>query len=252
MHADLSVAQREHSADGSRECGRTVLPPGIDLDRLNAIGKVVPPLFHDLNNMLGSISGISELAAMKLPDDDPMKERLSRVVDTVTRASALGRQISLLARTPPASPPRSEMVSLIDEAMVLARSYLNRGIAIETRWPESRLATALHPSVLRHLVVEIILIAGIVLRDQEGKVEWSLAHGDREGTRQPTAVLTVTALTGPDSEIDDPYPIGFFRRIATIASLANSFGGSMKPVRLNQPTGFSLSIILPVEENSAL
>lgn len=248
---DLMVVEPSH--EHLAASGRTVLPPGIDLDRLNAIGEVVPPLFHDLNNMLGSISGISELAAMKLPDDDPMKERLSRVVDTVTRASALGRQISLLARTPPASPPRSEMVSLIDEAMVLARSYLNRGIAIETRWPESRLATALHPSTLRHLVVEMILTAGIVLQDQEGRVEWSLAHGDREGTRRPTAVLTVTAaLTDPDSKIEDPYPIGFFRRIATIASLANSFGGSMKPVRLNQPAGFSLSVTLPVEENTAL
>lgn len=248
---DLMVV--EPSRDHLAASGRTVLPPGIDLDRLNAIGEVVPPLFHDLNNMLGSISGISELAAMKLPDDDPMKERLNRVVDTVTRASALGRQISLLARTPPAAPPRSELISLIDEAMVLARSYLNRGIAIETRWPDSRLATGLHPSTLRHLVVEIILATGIVLQDQEGSVEWALTHGHREGTRRPTAVLSVTAtLTEPGLQADDPFPIGFFRRIATIASLANSFGGSMKPVRLSQPTGFSLSVTLPVEENTAL
>lgn len=248
---DLMVVEPSH--DHLAASGRTVLPPGIDLDRLNAIGEVVPPLFHDLNNMLGSISGISELAAMKLPDGDPMKERLSRVVDTVTRASALGRQISMLARTPPVAPPRSEMISLIDEAMVLARSYLNRGIAIETRWPEARLATDLHPSTLRHLVVEIILAAGIVLRDQEGKVEWALAHGDREGTRQPTAILTVTAgLTDPNIHPEDPFPVGFFRRVATIASLANSFGGEAKPVRLNQAPGFSLSVTLPVAENTAL
>ncbi|RKX32272.1 MAG: hypothetical protein DRP71_12270 [Verrucomicrobia bacterium] len=248
---DLMVVEpdRDHLAAS----GRTVQPPGIDLDRLNAIGEIVPPLFHDLNNMLGSISGLSELAAMKLPDDDPMKDRLGKVVDTVTRASALGRQISLLARTPVESPSRVEMIDLIEEAMVLARSYLNRGVVIETRWPDSRLATDLHPSSLRHLVVEIILAAGIVLQDREGAVEWAIAHGDREGSGQPTAVLTVTAtLADPTFESSDPFPIGFFRRIATISSLANSFGGAMSPVRLYQPAGFSLAITLPVKENKAL
>jgi hypothetical protein len=250
VRMDLLVVEpgRNHLATS----GRTVRSPGIDLDRLDAIGEVVPPLFHDLNNMLGSISGLSELAAMKLPDDDPMKERLGRVVDTVTRASALGRQISMLARTPAEAPPRSELVSLIDEAMVLARSFLNRGIAIETRWPESRLTTDLHPSTLRHLVVEIILAAGIVLQDQEGEVVWTLAPGEREG-KQPTAILSVTAgLVESTDSSDNPLPIGFFRRAATLSSLANSFGGSMSPVRLSEPAGFSLSVTLPVEENSAL
>ncbi|MEZ5278661.1 MAG: hypothetical protein R3F07_19930 [Opitutaceae bacterium] len=240
--------------------GRTVLSPGLSLDRLAAIGEVAPPLFHDLNNMLGSISGIAELAAMKLPDGDPMKQRLGRVVDTVIRASALGRQISLLVRTPPESPARVELIELVEEAMVLARSFLNRGITIETRWPEHPVATELHPSSLRHLVVEIVLAAGVVLQDQEGSITWTIAKGGREDTGRPTACLTVTAAPLRDSDNPaDPadstslaFTPGFFRKIATISSLANSFGGHVDPVRLEAESGFSLTLTLPVCENTAL
>jgi hypothetical protein len=237
--------------------GRTVISPGMNLDRLSAIGEIAPPLFHDLNNMLGSISGIAELAAMKMPDGDPMKERLNRVVDTVIRASSLGRQISLFVRTPLEQPPRVELIELVEDAMVLARSYLSRGITIETRWPETRLATDLHPNSLRHLVVEVILATGIVLRDQEGIVTWSIARGESEDAGQPTARLRATAmLSQPDNRkaagMGDLFPIGFFRRIATIASLANSFGGNLEPIHLLETPGFELTVSLPVCENTAL
>jgi len=261
IRLDLLVV--EPNRDQLATSGRTVRSPGIDLDRLNAIGEVVPALFHDLNNMLGSISGISELAAMKLPEGDPMQERLNRVVDTVIRASSLSRQISLLVRTPPEKTPLVDLVSLIDEAMVLARSYLNRGITLETSWLETHLATDLHPSNLRHLVVEIILAAGIVLGETGGAVQWTLAHGERETTGRPTALLTVTADRNPSTEEDskagtDPgesastFPLGLFRRFATISSLANSFGGSVSPITLRKPPGFEISITLPVVVNTAL
>lgn len=258
---DLLVV--ESKRDQLTASGRTVRSPGTDLDRLNAIGEVVPTLFHDLNNMLGSISGISELAAMKLPEGDPMQERLNRVVDTVIRASALSRQVSLLVRTPPEKTPLVDLVDLIDEAMVLARSYLNRGIALETSWPETRLATDLHPSSLRHLVVEIILAAGIVLDETGGSVQWTLAHGERETTGRPTVLLTVTARRSPEPagdkepgpggrETSSFFPLELFRRFATISSLANSFGGGLSPVALREPPGFAIAITLPVSENTAL
>ncbi len=243
--------------------GRTVRSPGIDLDRLNAIGEVVPTLFHDFNNMLASISGISELAAMKLPEGDPMQERLNRVVDIVTRASALSRQISLLVRTPPEKAPLVDLVDLVDEAMVLARSYLNRGITLETSWPENRLATDLHPSNLRHLVVEIILAAGAILGETGGSVQWTLANGERETTGRPTVLLTVNAGRSEDTAVDaDPegndrdlssfFSLELFRRFATISSLANSFGGGVSPVALREPPGFAISITLPVCAAKAL
>ena len=243
--------------------GRTVRSPGIDLDRLNAIGEVVPTLFHDFNNMLATISGISELAAMKLPEGDPMQGRLNRVVDTVTRASALSRQISLLVRTPPEKAPLVDLVDLVDEAMVLARSYLNRGITLETSWPDNRLATDLHPSNLRHLVVEIILAAGAILGETGGSVQWTLANGERETTGRPTVLLTVNASRSEDTAVDaNPegndrdlssfFSLELFRRFATISSLANSFGGGVSPVALREPPGFAITITLPVCAAGAL
>lgn len=257
---DLLVV--EPRRDQLAASGRTVRSPGNDLDRLNAIGEVVPTLFHDLNNMLGSISGISELAAMKLPDGDPMQERLNRVVDTVIRASSLSRQISLLVRTPPEKTPLVDLVGLVDEAMVLARSYLNRGITLETSWPETRLATDLHPSSLRHLVVEIILTAGIVLGETGGSVQWTMAQGERETTGRPTVLLTVTVGRDPEPveekktaeggrDLSSFFPLELFRRFATISSLANSFGGGVSPVTLREPPGFTITITLPVSENTA-
>ena len=254
---DLLVV--EPSVDHLASSGRTVLSPGLSLERLAAIGELAPPLFHDLNNMLGSISGIAELAAMKLPDSDPMKVRLNRVVDAVGRASALGRQISLLVRTPLETAPRVELIDLVNDAMLLARSFLNRGISIETRWPEHPLATNIHPSVLRHLVTEIILAAGVVLQNKEGILTWTIAQGEREDTGRPTALLSVTATlnadpdqpaASPEDQVLDCTP-GFFRRIATVSNLANSFGGHLNPVRLDEKSGFALTVILPVSANTA-
>jgi hypothetical protein len=152
---------------------------------------------------------------------------------------------------------------LVDEAMVLARSFLNRGITLETSWPENRLATDLHPSSLRHLVVETILAAGAVLGETGGSVHWTLANGERETPGRPTVLLAVNASRNEDTAADTDsgengrdlssfFSIELFRRFATISSLANSFGGGVSPVALRDPPGFAIKITLPVSGTGAL
>jgi hypothetical protein len=156
-----------------------------------------------------------------------------------------------------------DLVDLVDEAMVLARSYLNRGITLETSWPENRLATDLHPSNLRHLVVEIILAAGAILGETGGLVQWTLANGERETPGRPTVLLAVNAGRTEDTAVDtEPggngrdlssfFSLELFRRFATISSLANSFGGGVSPVALRDPPGFAITITLPVSETDPL
>ncbi len=70
----------------------------LQSQKMKAIGTLAGGIAHDFNNMLSVIMGFSELALMKLTEDQPLYENLKNIHDSGTKASALTRQLLAFSR----------------------------------------------------------------------------------------------------------------------------------------------------------
>ncbi|TVP56460.1 MAG: PAS domain S-box protein [Gemmatimonadales bacterium] len=67
--------------------------------KMEAVGRLASGVAHDFNNLLTLIRGSSELIRMDLPEDSPLHDEVTGVLDGVERASALTRQLLVLSRS---------------------------------------------------------------------------------------------------------------------------------------------------------
>ncbi len=70
----------------------------LQIQKMDSIGRLAGGVAHDFNNMLSAIIGFSQLALMKLPDDDPAVESIRIVYDAGERAASLTRQLLAFSR----------------------------------------------------------------------------------------------------------------------------------------------------------
>jgi PAS domain S-box-containing protein len=90
------VGSVEVARDISRETALEVQL--AEAHRMEAIGRLAGGIAHDFNNILTAISGFAELAADELPDDHPVAEDLTQILQASDRAAALTQALLAFSR----------------------------------------------------------------------------------------------------------------------------------------------------------
>ncbi len=90
--------------------------------KMEAIGKLTGGMAHDFNNLLGVIMGNIDLAARKLEEGSPAKDRLQTARKAAERGAELSKRMLAVARRQPLQP---ETV-LIEEVLVDMKDLLPR------------------------------------------------------------------------------------------------------------------------------
>jgi signal transduction histidine kinase len=70
----------------------------LQAQRMQAVGQLAGGIAHDFNNLLTTIIGFAELVRYELPTNDPVQDRLSRIVGAGQRAAYLVRQLLAFSR----------------------------------------------------------------------------------------------------------------------------------------------------------
>jgi len=70
----------------------------LHVQKMDSIGRLAGGIAHDFNNILSAILGYSELAMLKLPENDPVRENIRQVHNAGERAASLTRQLLALSR----------------------------------------------------------------------------------------------------------------------------------------------------------
>jgi hypothetical protein len=83
---------------------RTMIPPGVIPDTAQGDWQAVRRIGHDLNNLLGAISGYSEMLLEDVPPEQAMFADLDRVHEAAQRASAVAGKLMAIARRRTAAP----------------------------------------------------------------------------------------------------------------------------------------------------
>ncbi len=71
----------------------------IHAQKMDAIGTLAGSVAHDLNNILSGIVSYPDLLLMQLPEDSPLRRRISIIKETGKKAAAIVQDLLNLART---------------------------------------------------------------------------------------------------------------------------------------------------------
>lgn len=96
--------------------------------KLTVLGQLAGGVAHDLNNMLGVLTGMADLIRLSLPERDPLQESVDLMLVTLARAAGLADKMLNFARETPIERVPLDMTSLLRELQFLARTALPEGV----------------------------------------------------------------------------------------------------------------------------
>ncbi len=124
--------------------------------RLHSIEKLSSPIFHDLNNVFGTVLGLSELLELKLGDNNPYQDLFKTTIQAVHRATGLAKQLSLfLKENPPTAEGPTNLKEELDGMLLLLQPYFRCKTEIEHETSPQIPPIKIKPKMLRDIIAGI-------------------------------------------------------------------------------------------------
>jgi signal transduction histidine kinase len=101
--------------------------------RMETVGAVASGVAHNFNNIIGAISGFSEMAELHIPRESKAVGDLAEIRQAVGRAHDLVEQILSFGRRGHGEEQSIELEDLIGETVRMLRVSLPRGVALKAR-----------------------------------------------------------------------------------------------------------------------
>jgi PAS domain S-box-containing protein len=138
--------------------------------KMEAIGTLAGGIAHDFNNILTPISGYTELALRKIPEDSKARNNLEQVLTAVQRAKGLVQQILTFSRQEGQQKCALEIKSIIKEALKLLRASLPSTIEIRSYMNTGGSVIA-DPTQIHQVMLNLCTNAHHAMRDNGGILE---------------------------------------------------------------------------------
>ncbi|MBN1545833.1 MAG: PAS domain-containing protein [Syntrophaceae bacterium] len=235
-------------------------------DRLSILGTLAAGLAHEIKNPLGGIKGATQLLAMELPGDSPLREYTEVMIREVERVNGIIEELMDLAR------PRPPQWSPVNLSKVLGNIVLMEKQAHQGKMIEFQMD--LDPSIppllgdenlLTRLFLNLIKNAAEAL-DKKGKVTVSTKvapdyHLTKPGSRPIPMIVIEVQDNGPGiapeilEQIFTPFYTtkskGSGLGLATCQKIINEHDGFLKVDSIQgEGTLFSVSLPLHTDKQS--
>lgn len=102
----------------------------VQSQKMEVVGALAGGIAHDFNNILTAIGGFAELLKVKLPPDSKEALYASEINNSVTRASALTRQLLTFSRKEEVEITEVEVVSCITSIMSMLHRIVGEDISL--------------------------------------------------------------------------------------------------------------------------
>lgn len=93
--------------------------------KMESVGTLASGIAHDFNNILAAISGYGQLTLMKLPTDDPLRNNVSSILESVDRATHLTKELLIFSR----KQTSTKRLLNVNEIAIKTEKFLKRIIA---------------------------------------------------------------------------------------------------------------------------
>ncbi len=212
--------------------------------KLGAIGLLAGGVAHDVNNLLGAVSGFAELARQHVPTGSPAHEELDAIRDVVERGTGFTRQLLSLSRRQTLAPsPLDLHAVLVDLGRMLPRVLGNHiELSIRTEARESTILADL--SQIEQLVLNLCINARdampqggrLVLQTESPRPSGADAGAPTDSERSVTLIVSDTG-SGMDAATRQRIFEPFFTTkpegqgtglgLATVHAIVQQNGGSI-------------------------
>ncbi|NDY42115.1 PAS domain S-box protein [Dissulfurirhabdus thermomarina] len=104
----------------------------LHAQKMEAIGTLAGGVAHDFNNLLTAIQGYTDLALLKIPEEDPVHADLRYIHRAAVRAGNLVRQLLLFSRRQPMEFTSIDLNATIRDLLKMLTRLIGEDITVET------------------------------------------------------------------------------------------------------------------------
>jgi signal transduction histidine kinase len=162
----------------------------IQAQKMEVIGLLASGLAHDLNNILGSIVGYTELAGTYASDERHLKDYLRHASESADHAGKLVQQILNLGRMSDVNTSPSDLEEMIGDSVRLLRAAIPDSVAAEWRGTATAVRVNIDPTHIHQVLMNLCTNA-VHAMPHGGTIRIGLELVDVDPTR--TAELGLTA-----------------------------------------------------------
>lgn len=137
----------------------------LQMQKMDALGRLSGGIAHDFNNLLAVIAGCTELALQSLPDDHPATSELIEIQHATERASALTRQLLAFAHRQRFDPRPIDLNALIRDMHKLLRRLIRENIALQTLLDPDLWHVRADPGQIEQVLVNLAVNARDAMAD---------------------------------------------------------------------------------------
>jgi len=222
--------------------------------KMEAMGSMARGIAHDFNNILSAIIGYSELCLRKMPDDDPLHNKVGHIHKAGLRAKNLVRLLLTFARQGQGETRPVDPVPLLDEALALVEPNLEPGTRVERMVEPDAGTLEGEPSQVFQVVLNLLTNAAEAMRGQDGFIRLEVAR-EQNQSDQPMVRISVgdtgrgIAATDLD-RIFDPFFTtktrgeGLGMGLAVVHGIVKGLGGDIT-VDSEPGAGTTFNVYLP-------
>jgi len=196
--------------------------------KMEAVGRLAGGVAHDFNNVLGVITGYSEIVLKRLPVDDPLRDKLEQILKAADRAARLTHQLLAFSRKQVLQPRVVDLNVSVSDMETMVRRLIGEDI---------ELVTALHVELGRvradpGQVEQVILNLVVNARDampEGGLLTIRTRHADVSAASSPSPALAagryvVLAVSDTGSGMDAQTQAHIFEPFFTTKGIGKGTG----------------------------
>ncbi|MEZ4269785.1 MAG: ATP-binding protein, partial [Myxococcota bacterium] len=162
---EARVAERSRALEASRaEAGRLEREL-FEAQKLEALGRLAGGVAHDFNNSLMAISGLTELALMRISGDHPARRLVAQVQQAADKAASLTRQILAFGRRQVLQPETVDLASLIEDSHEMLERLLGPGVGLTVVRDERPSWVEIDPGQMQQVILNLTLNARDAMPD---------------------------------------------------------------------------------------
>ncbi len=210
--------------------------------KMEAVGRLAGGVAHDFNNLLAVIVGYGEIVGRRLPDGDPLREKVEQILRAADRAAGLTRQLLAFSRKQVLQPRILDLNLVVSDFAKMLPRVIGEDVELATRLAADPGSVKADPGQIEQVLMNLAVNARdampqggqIIIETRRADIDASYAATRRLA---PTGQYVMLAVSDTGSGMD-------------AATQARIFEPFFSTKEVGKGTGLGLSTVFGIVKQS--